>query len=103
MAKALVTHSQNACTINLKGDKFKNPEPETCVIKFPGGHVEVSRTTDGNYWMHLSVDNPKNVIDSRIDYDFEGYSKAEVKIPSIPHEEHIQHIAVMVAKGELKP
>lgn len=95
MARSKVVHSKDATTIILKGNK-RNPEPSTSVIKFPGGHVEVSRTTDGEYWAHIAVDKAANIKDSRIDYDHEGYTKSGGKIPSVPHEEHIVHVAVRV-------
>lgn len=95
MARAKVVHSADACEVIVKGDK-KSPEPSTVAIKFPGGHVEVSRTTSGSYWVHIGVDEPENIVDSRIDYDYEGNKKAKVKIPSIPLQEHIKHMAVEV-------
>lgn len=95
MARAKVVHSEDACTIIFKGNK-KAPEPTTGIIKFPGGMVEVSRTTDGKYWAHISVDKPSNLTSSRIDYDYGGNTKAIVKIPDVPHAEHIQHLAILI-------
>ena len=65
--------------IIFKGDHVV-PEPSTGVIKFPGGHVEVSRTSDGKYWAHIAVDNPSNIAKSRIDYSIETYAKTGVKV-----------------------
>jgi hypothetical protein len=105
MAKVNVIHSQDACTIVFKGSK-NTPEPSTGIIKFPGGHVEVSRTSDGCYWAHIQI-NQKNsdefeitgcIKESRIDYTHEGYLKNNMNIPSIPAEEFIQHIAVKIGK-----
>ena len=95
MAKAKVIHSTNSCMIKFMGDKRK-PEPETGIISFPGGHVEVTRTTDGKYWAHIEVNDPSNVVSSRIDYNHEGYIKSGGQSPDIPHAEHIQHLAIMV-------
>lgn len=95
MARAKVVHSKDACSIIFKGNK-NSPEPTTGTIKFPGGEVEVSRTSNGEYWAHIKVDKPANVVNSRVDYDFEGYTKAEVKIPKIPHHENIEHYALLV-------
>ena len=50
MARAKVTHSDDAVQITFNGDK-RNPEPSTAVVKFPGGYVEVSRCSDGTYWV----------------------------------------------------
>ena len=43
----------NAQGIRITGNPV-NQEPETVLIKFPFGEVEVSRTTDGSYWVHVS-------------------------------------------------
>ncbi len=41
--------------IELLGDKTRRPEPAQHIIEFPGGAVEVSRTTDGCYWVHVLI------------------------------------------------
>lgn len=41
----------------LFGDKTKKIESATHIIEFPGGAIEVSRTTDGNYWAHIIVND----------------------------------------------
>ncbi|MHB1265894.1 MAG: hypothetical protein ACYC1S_16015, partial [Gemmatimonadaceae bacterium] len=41
--------------IELLGDRMKRPEPAQHIIEFPGGAVEVSRTSDGSYWAHIIV------------------------------------------------
>lgn len=43
--------------ISLIGDKTKRPEPAQHIIEFPGGAIELSRTTDGNYWAHIMVNH----------------------------------------------
>ena len=40
--------------IELFGSK-KRPESAQHIIEFPGGAIEVSRTTDCNYWAHIIV------------------------------------------------
>jgi hypothetical protein len=78
MARAQVTHSIDAVQITFRGDK-RQPEPSTAVIQFPGGHVEVSRCSDGTYWAHITVVAPQNTVASRVDYDYEGYSAGAVR------------------------
>jgi len=105
MAKAKVTHSADGCTITMEGNK-SSPEPSTSVIKFPFGYAEVSRTSDGNYWVHVQVNQkqedefsyPGDIYDSRIDYTADAYFKYEGDIPPIPADEEIQHIAIKVGK-----
>lgn len=99
MARVKVVHSEDAVTVIFKGNP-ENPEPSTAIIKFPGGHVEVTRTSDNTYWAHVGVEEASNIVDSRIDYDFEGYKKSECKIPDVPHAEHIKHIAINIKESK---
>lgn len=39
----------------LRGDKTIRNEPAQHIIEFPGGAIEVTRTTDGDYWAHVIV------------------------------------------------
>jgi hypothetical protein len=41
--------------IELLGDKTRRPEPAQHIIEFPGGAIELSRTTEGDYWAHIIV------------------------------------------------
>lgn len=96
MAKAQVTHSEDAVQITFKGDK-RRPEPSTGVIKFPGGHVEVSRCSDGSYWAHIEFADPKNNAESRIDYSWDqNEHESPVSVGDMAHADRIQHIAVRV-------
>lgn len=92
MARFNVIHSQDACLIEVKGDKRK-PEPSTAVIKFPGGHVEVSRCSDGTYWAHLVVNDRTNITDSRIEYQH-GASRA---VDDLPEAHLVTKVALRVA------
>jgi hypothetical protein len=90
--------------ISLLGDNTR-PEPATHIIEFPGGAIELSRTSEGNYWAHIMVnhdfalDNCDGlraafgaVIGSRIDYEF----PAEPNIIAIPDEKQIRQIAILI-------
>lgn len=100
MARARVFHSDDACTVIFKGNK-RNPEPSTGIIKFPGGHVEVSRCTDGTYWAHISIDEGASRVGSRIDYTPE-YAAIH-GIPDIPDGDQVKHIAVRVDGPYVEP
>jgi len=99
MARHKVVHSSDGCTILIEGDK-RRPEPSTAVIKFPGGHVEVSRTSEGNYWVHTQVYDAANIIDSRVDYNYEQWKASGGSIPAIPGQGAIQKIAILVKEKE---
>lgn len=94
MARAKVTHSEDAVQITFKGDK-RNPEPSTGVIQFPGGHIEVSRCSDGSYWAHVEVVDPKNIVSSRIDYSHGAQMELHA-IPEVPRANEVKHIAVRI-------
>ena len=87
--------------IELLGDKTKRPESAQHVIEFPGGAIEVSRTSSGDYWAHIHVnrdwamDDMKGikgaigeVVGSRLD---DGKTVAE-----LPSQKNIVQIAVLI-------
>jgi len=92
--------------INLLGDKTKRPEPATHIIEFPGGAIELSRTTDGNYWAHIIVNRDfalpddidgmegayGEIVGSRIDYEF----PAQPNIVEIPEAQRVRQIAILI-------
>lgn len=96
MARAKVVHSEDACTIIFAGDK-SSPEPSTGIIKFPGGFVEVARTSDGKYWTHITIEGGK-IESSRYDYIYEKWLENEGKIPPLPNDSDINHVALLVGR-----
>lgn len=79
MARAKVTHSDDAVQITFNGDR-RNPEPSTAVLKFPGGHIELARCNDGTYWAHVEVVDHINIVGSRVDY-MHGGSRSVADLP----------------------
>lgn len=88
--------------IDLLGDKTKRPEPAQHIITFPGGAIELSRTSDGFYWAHILVnrgwatdDTPGfherigEVVGSRLD-------TSSGVIDRLPRENEIRQIAILV-------
>lgn len=88
--------------IDLLGDKTKRPEPAQHIITFPGGAIELSRTSDGNYWAHILInrdwataDTPGfhecigEVVGSRLD-------TSSGSIDRLPRESEVRQIAVLV-------
>jgi hypothetical protein len=101
MAKAKVYHDGDAVTILFEGKK-SSPEPSTGIIKFPGGHVEVSRCSDGSYWAHLEVGVGK-VIDSRIDWARCDNRRDPITTGSVadfPDADLIRHVAIRLGKSD---
>lgn len=95
MARAQITHSDDAVQITFNGDR-RHPEPSTAVIQFPGGHVEVSRCSDGTYWAHVQVIDGANVIGSRIDRA-NAYALGAPAVEDMPHAHAINHMAIRIA------
>ncbi len=92
--------------IELLGDKTRRPEPATHIIEFPGGAIELSRTSDGNYWAHIIVNRDfalpdeiegmegayGEIVGSRIDYEF----PTEPNIVEVPHAQQIRQLAILI-------
>ncbi len=89
--------------IELLGEKTKRPESAQHVIEFPGGAIELSRTSKGEYWAHIII-NRGEVID-----DADGLVSAQGQvigsrvgrtgagsIDSIEREGAIEQIAVLI-------
>ncbi len=87
--------------ITLEGDKTKKVEAAQHAIEFPGGAVEVSRTSTGEYWAHIHVYKGQviedteglcsamgTVVCSRLEY---GGSPEDV-----PNAEAMTHIALLI-------
>lgn len=96
--------------IQLLGDKTKRPEPAQHVIEFAGGAIEVSRTSDGDYWAHIIINRGEviddaegrvsargEVIDSRIGREYPG------GVEPIAEHGDIQQIAVLIRTVRAAP
>jgi len=104
--------AETAKVMHLKGDPRK-PESSEHIIKFPGGCISVCRTSDNEYWAHITaykgtiiddtVRESKNgcITNSRIDYTYEKYkeltAKGECGIGRLPDEDSIEHLAVRIS------
>jgi hypothetical protein len=93
MARTKAVYSEDATTLIFKGDP-KKPECGTAIIKFPGGHVEVTRTSDNKYWAHLCVDETAEIVNSRMSYHPEAEKFGNIY--EIPLAEHIYQMAVLI-------
>ncbi len=91
----------------LRGDKNRQPEPEYFRVVFPGGDVDVVRTTDDEYWVHIRVNRPEDcvveelnavpgkLVDARLDIEGKHTSNANVGDFADPG---LYHLAVRVAR-----
>ena len=95
--------------IRLRGDK-RNPEPESVRIAFPGGDVDVVRTTDGEYWVHVRVDSAEDakasggervigkLVDARLDVRSKHASECDAGDFAHPD---LYHLAVRIARDRV--
>jgi hypothetical protein len=56
----------DAIGVELFGDITK-PETATFLVYFPGGYVEITRTTTNSYWAHVGVLRSDNSSGTRCD------------------------------------
>lgn len=91
----------------LRGDR-RNPEPESFRVAFPGGDVDVVRTTDGEYWIHVRVNSADDarvsdgelvegrLVDARLDVRGKHASETDAGDFADPG---LYHLAVRVARA----
>jgi hypothetical protein len=87
--------------IRLLGDKRK-PESAQHIIEFPGGAIELSRTSEGHYWAHIIINRSGEALP-----DLQGLRSAhgtvlhsrfasDSGIEAFPPREGIYQIAVLI-------
>ncbi len=100
------SHGTHVNTFKIKGDP-KNPEKAQTILLFPGGALELTRTSDNEYWAHIMVNsegqvdpdigyvNTKGgkVVDARLDYNFENPPREQEIIPDL---DKLKHIAIKI-------
>jgi hypothetical protein len=87
--------------LTLYGDKKRKPESAEHIIEFPGGAIELSRTSDDEYWAHIIINRGwidsdqtgihaarGEAVDARID--------SAVGVLDVPNAEAMTQIAVRV-------
>jgi hypothetical protein len=97
--------------IELLGDKAKRPESAQHVIEFPGGAIEVSRTSSGDYWAHIIInrdwanDNMEGLRGAYGEVVGHRLGRDDDRVrPLVPDEEqgHIAQIAVLIRSSRSK-
>ena len=88
----------------LFGDPVKRPEKPHTIILFPGGFVEVARTSDNEYWVHVATREtaPANpgargsIVNCRLDADGRYCLAANEILRSEIDQGDVNHIAFLV-------
>lgn len=89
--------------VRLQGNP-KNPEPEIFRVAFPGGDVDVTRTTNNEYWVHIRVNTERDIVgnddlvvgklvDARL--DIEGKHASETNAGDFA-DPKLYHLAVRI-------
>lgn len=98
--------------IDLLGDKTKRPESAEHIITFPGGAIELARTSDGDYWAHVIINADADchledqfhsargeVVASRVDFGLDDIRSTGVRALAVPEGcslAGVRQIAVLV-------
>ncbi len=78
---------------SLKGDPAY-PEKAQTILEFPGGSIEIARTSEGEYWAHIAVDRDAgHITDGRIDV-WNDHASLERGKPLMDPD--ISHIAIKI-------
>lgn len=94
--------------IELLGDKTKRSEPAQHVIEFPGGAIELTRTTQGEYWAHIIV-HQGYVLDDGSTRETAAGRVVDSRVASvngsfpIPRAEGLTQIAVLIRAVKPEP
>jgi hypothetical protein len=92
--------------VELEGNP-KKPEPDHFRVYFPGGDVDITRTTDNEYWIHVHVNckestsyNPMEptgfIKDARLDITDISASEANIGDFDNPN---LYHLAFRVGRN----
>jgi len=93
-------------TTRLLGDPSMKLEKPYTIIKFPGGSVEVTRTTDGDYWVHVAVsqdfpsDPVARIVDARLDAKARYADEINEMLKSEVMLGDVEHIAFLVSASD---
>lgn len=90
--------------VRLHGDPKRQIEPESFRVVLPFGDVDITRCSDGSYWVHVRVDSEDDVkteasdvagalLDARI--DVRGKHASECSAGDFGHPD-AYHVAVRV-------
>lgn len=83
----------------LHGDPAVKIEKPYTIIGFPGGDVEISRTTDGRYWVHIAVRDGGRISEARIDAKGRYADQANEALEDEINKGDVEHIAFLVESG----
>jgi len=92
---------ENTLGIDLEGNPNK-PEPDNFAVKFRGGEVQIVRTEDNDYWIHVIAYSSDSSNGERCDNREIG-AITDSRVNVLPRSEGgmISHIAVKVSTKQI--
>lgn len=96
-------------TVHVYGDPKRQPEPETLRVVLPFGDVDITRCTDGGYWIHVrrATGQPGEtcpqvgvIDDARL--DIEGRHTSDVDVGEFA-DPKLYHVAIRLAPKAVTP
>ncbi len=106
----VVSMGTEAQGVELKGDK-RNPEPTYFRVVLPFGDVDIARTSDGEYWVHVRVNRPTDsqfekgetvaglIRDARVDANDKHGGEIDASVLANPN---LNHVAIRVGRDGAK-
>lgn len=94
-------------TTELFGDTKRKPEKPYTIVLFPGGSVEISRCTDGTYWVHVATKREHGqpngrIVNARIDAAQRYCDESNAMLRAEIEKGDVKHIAFLIALEEPK-
>lgn len=87
----------------LFGDPLVKPEKPYTIISFPGGDVEIARTTEGDYWVHVAIrpaeglaGAPGRIVGARMDHEGRYNDEGNAALQAAVQAGDVNHIAFLV-------
>lgn len=85
----------------LLGDPKVRIEKPYTIVLFPGGDVEIARTSDGDYWVHVAVRGDPGqptgrITRARLDHRARYNNEGNAALQSAIDAEDVEHVAFLV-------
>lgn len=89
---------------DLFGDPSIKREKPYTIICFPGGNVEIARTTDGSYWVHVAVraggrdpeQKPGRIVRARMDHRGRYNDEGNAALNAAIEAGDVEHLAFLI-------
>jgi hypothetical protein len=98
--KSLPGSSNNKIKVGRRNELLGDPtlkiEKPYTIIGFPGGDVEISRTSEGNYWVHVAIRDEGQLLDVRLNATHRYCMSSNAALRLEIDRGDVEHIAFLV-------